>query len=482
MKKLAGNIPLILAILISLACFCFFFFYYPYHLFYKEQISLFLLSDQTFFQYFPKAGWLSQLTGDFLTQYFYYIGAGPAIITALLLLLGILCYKCVEKLLQRFRWKKAVAFIIAALVCGLEFWLQCSSTYPLSSTISVLGVFLVVYIILNFRKLNIWTTLSGILQLGIGIWMFCPFSTFQGEKEGVNLRLEKFFALDTETNFGHWQKVEMLSEEDLGNYVNSYYHNLSLAMQGKLADGLLDYYQAGEKSLLLPVAQTETHFSIFAANEVWFQMGDMTMAEHAAILGMIFSPNHSSFRAIKRLAEINLIQGEEKAAAKYLHMLSKSSCYKTWAREHTSGKQTEKVKQFIDQKKSLLAKTDTLRLAGQNRMSLVNLLKSNPNNQLARDYLLCLDLLNKNLNLFAADYMEFANGIFKPIYAQALLIIQSVHPELLQGCKMPMQEKTLKDFQEYMNLYTQNQGRSSAVKNKFSRTYWYYYHYAKTEN
>ena len=115
-------------------------------------------------------------------------------------------------------------------------------------------------------------------------------------------------------------------------------------------------------------------------------------------------------------------------------------------------------------------------------MSLVNLLKSNPNNQLARDYLLCLDLLNKNLNLFAADYMEFANGIFKPIYAQALLIIQSVHPELLQGCKMPMQEKTLKDFQEYMNLYTQNQGRSSAVKNKFSRTYWYYYHYAKTEN
>ena len=115
-------------------------------------------------------------------------------------------------------------------------------------------------------------------------------------------------------------------------------------------------------------------------------------------------------------------------------------------------------------------------------MSLVNLLKSNPNNQLARDYLLCMDLLNKNLNLFAADYLEFANGIFKPIYAQALLIVQSVQPELLQGCKMLMDENILKDFQEYMNLYSQSQGRISAVKNKFSRTYWYYYHYAKTEN
>ncbi len=482
MKKLVSNIPLILAILISLACFCFFLFYYPYHLFYKEQISLFLLNDQTFFQYFPKAGWLSLLSGDFLTQYFYYIGTGPAILTIILLLLGVLCYKCTVRVFQRFRWRKIIAFIIASLVCISEFWLLCSSTYPLSSTISVLGISLITYIIFHFRKLNIWTTFSGIVLLGIGIWLFCPFSTFKGEKEGVDLRLEHFFALDTETNFGHWKKVEILSEEDLSNYVNSYYHNLSLAMQGKLADGLLDYYQAGEKSLLLPVAQTETHFSIFAANEAWFQMGDMTMAEHAAILGMIFSPNHSGYRALKRLAEVNLIQGEEKAAAKYLHMLSETSCYKTWAREHTPGQQTEEVKQFIDQKRSLLAKTDTLRLAGQNRMSLVNLLKSNPNNQLARDYLLCMDLLNKNLNLFAADYLEFANGIFKPIYAQALLIVQSVQPELLQGCKMLMDENILKDFQEYMNLYSQSQGRISAVKNKFSRTYWYYYHYAKTEN
>ena len=151
MKKPASNIPLILAILKSVACFCFFFFYYPYHLFYKEQISLFLLSDQTFYQYFPKAGWLSLLSGDFLTQYFYYIGTGPAILTLILLLTGVLCYKCVSSFFQRFRWKKVLAFIIASVVCGCEFWLQCSSTYPLSSTISVLGVLFVIYIILHFH-------------------------------------------------------------------------------------------------------------------------------------------------------------------------------------------------------------------------------------------------------------------------------------------------------------------------------------------
>ena len=55
-----------------------------------------------------------------------------------------------------------------------------------------------------------------------------------------------------------------------------------------------------------------TYLTIYAANEVWFALGDMTMAEHAAILGMIFSPHHTGARAVKRLAEINLVNGDER--------------------------------------------------------------------------------------------------------------------------------------------------------------------------
>ena len=51
----------------------------------------------------------------------------------------------------------------------------------------------------------------------------------------------------------------------------------------------MDGYQPASQGLFLPVAPHSTYLTIYAANEVWFALGDMTMAEHAAILGMIFS-------------------------------------------------------------------------------------------------------------------------------------------------------------------------------------------------
>ena len=68
--------------------------------------------------------------------------------------------------------------------------------------------------------------------------------------------------------------------------------------------------------MFIPVAPSSNPQSIYAANEVWFELGDMTMSEHATILGMIFSPNKKGSRAMKRLAEMNLIKQEDEAARK----------------------------------------------------------------------------------------------------------------------------------------------------------------------
>ena len=71
------------------------------------------------------------------------------------------------------------------------------------------------------------------------------------------------------------------------------------------------------------------------------------MAEHAAILGMIFSPHHTGARAVKRLAEINLVNGDEAAAMKYLRLLQKTMCYRDWAERRIPGKQTAEVCQWL---------------------------------------------------------------------------------------------------------------------------------------
>ena len=63
----------------AMACFLFFHLAYHYHFFFQEQNQLFLLSGEYIASYLPQTGWASKLIGDFLTQFYYYLLAGPAI-------------------------------------------------------------------------------------------------------------------------------------------------------------------------------------------------------------------------------------------------------------------------------------------------------------------------------------------------------------------------------------------------------------------
>lgn len=86
--------------------------------------------------------------------------------------------------------------------------------------------------------------------------------------------------------FGKVRKL--LAENEYRSPFTAYYYNLLNAQQNRLPDRLMDGYQPASQGLFLPVAPHSTYLTIYAANEVWFALGDMTMAEHAAILGMIF--------------------------------------------------------------------------------------------------------------------------------------------------------------------------------------------------
>ena len=61
----------------ALALFLFFFRILPYHLFHREQTQLFLLATEPLAGYLRHPAALARLSGDFLTQFFYYEGGGP---------------------------------------------------------------------------------------------------------------------------------------------------------------------------------------------------------------------------------------------------------------------------------------------------------------------------------------------------------------------------------------------------------------------
>lgn len=111
-----------------------------------------------------------------------------------------------------------------------------------------------------------------------------------------------------------------------------------------------------------------------------------------------------------------------------------------------------------------------------------NLLKANPDNQLARDYLLCFDLLMKDLPGFIADYQKYYKGKPNRLYAEALMIHLFQERANAKEVKATgIHPSVIKDFNRYNQVYNQTQGNGSALQSQFAHTYWFYYHFAKFE-
>ena len=196
---------------------------------------------------------------------------------------------------------------------------------------------------------------------------------------------------------------------------------------------------------------------------------------------MIFSPRCTGARAMKRLAEINLINGDEAAALKYLRLLQKTLCYRDWAEERIPGQETEGVKRWLEQKRKFLAVTDTLRSSHNVPLSLRHLLRNHPDNLLALDYLLCYDLLNKDIPAFASDYREFAaKRRFVRLYAEGLLIYLAASKASLDELKRwNIPSDVVAEFTNYTRLYKSSNGEERTLYAQYGKSYWYYFYFGK---
>lgn len=312
-------------------------------------------------------------------------------------------------------------------------------------------------------------------------WLRYPYHVLQAEQTSLSTRWweplliviegnptdsdEELMAIDCEAYHGNWTEVQRLTLNDNGSDYKAYYHNLALAKQGRLADSLMHHYAPFERALFLPVDENGSYHIFQAASEAWWAVGDLTMAEHAAMLGMIFSPRHTGTRALRRLAEINIAQGDSAAAAKYLRILSKCPQHRKWA-----DMQTKRLPGL-----QLHDGQDTLRLSMQYQMSLRNVLDNDPHNILAHEYLLCLDLLLKDLVSFRQDIEQYGYTTSR-LYEEAVLILMVNDEGLREDWHDRVMPSTYNDFVRFTQL--SGQGNRQAVA-EFKHTYWYYFMYAQ---
>ena len=522
--KHATKYLLALAALSGTACFLFFRFAYSYHLIHREQMLLFTYTEGQWAEYLNQPAVLACLTGDFLTQFFHYKGIGAAVATVVLTLPGILTYFICRK-----HTNAGIAIAASTVVFAWESLRFCDINYPLSGTVSLIGA-LALFLSADRLK-GKWSFFAGSMcgivlcfwLFGYGMFVFALLAlltalTRKRNRTGAALTAalalalpaiaankylmmpsqaytypatvwygkpdfesERILGLNTEDYFGNWDKIIELAYRGAPASSIAVCYNLANAMKGRLPEGLMNYYQPAALGLFMPVNSESTYLSTQLAGEIWFRLGDMTMAEHASILSMIFSPRNKNVRMVQRLAEINLINGDNEAARKYLYILSKTLLYRQWAKDRMPGKESAEVKKLLRQKRSFLPKTDTLRLSSTDVVkSLHLLLEANPDNRMARDYLLCFDLLMKDLPAFVEDYGCYYRGAPNRLYAEALLI--GLYQKRATGDEVKaagINPAVIREFNEYNRLYGQAQGNPAALETRFGRTYWYYYKFAQ---
>lgn len=428
-----------LMIVWAVLCWAYFQTKYQYHFFYEEQEGLFLMDWEHVSGYFCETGWMAQLVGDFLSQFYYYIYAGAAIFTLVLLMTGLVAKLCIENVLKLLTSKLTAIYswsatIISIIIITIEATHRFNCHYRLSSTIAVLGWVLLAWlgtILLQCLKQQSWKAVCAMAALCVtaAYWNFGIYGLTIDKAHEYPLAIrwtapetikEEVLAFDNEYYFGHYGKViEMgMKKGDAMTEEMSFFYCMALEQKGMLAD-MLPSMKSPNLGTFINIGPESSRFTIRMIHDLYYLIGDMTYTERAALLANTFTVQNRSGRMIKRLAEANLINGDVPAATKYLRVLEKSLVYREWAKNHTPGQMPESIKNEIERKRSLCNSSDNIRLGDDCYTILTQLLESNKDNIVALDYLLCSDMLTHQKDVFVSDYEKYGpskRSIFVSIY------------------------------------------------------------------
>mgnify|MGYP006988839593 FL=1 len=453
-----------IAIFVSavIAVFCFFQFWYPYHFFYHEQNQIFLWEWEYISGYCQRSGGLAALAGDFLTQFYYYLYAGATILTLCIALAGWLMYKTLTNLRVN-RW---LALGLGLGVMALLTICHFSTSYHLSSTISMLGWLLFLWAASMVR--GGWLRLSGLLIVLLPAYLLFGTPEIKHLK-APDFVLEKDFAVDNEYRFGNYDKVlDIVSHSDGWTQQMLFFYNLVHAQRGQLPDHLFDF-TPNNLGTFEKIGPDTPRLTIINMNELYWALGDMTFTERAAMMTNVFAPDNRNVRMMKRLAECCLVSGDSIAARKYLRLLSKTFVYGRWADEMQGLLAQGQLPPHLARKVPFVNHRDTITVSDNAHFLMMQLLDHNPDNSIALDYILCSDLLLKDIVNFKRDYDRYCANKprLKPLYQEALCI-------WLAGSGASQEEWQvyikMNDVMQRFIAYNNQRGNPA-----FKGTYWYYF-------
>ena len=183
--------------------------------------------------------------------------------------------------------------------------------------------------------------------------------------------------------------------------------NLALSQKGMLADRLFEFYQNGGEGLFPTF--TRDMISPVSTAEIFFRLGMVNDAERYMFEAQEAIPNYrKSARLTRRIIECEIINGNYQVAAKLLRRLQKTLFYSNWANQTMALLGNEKainrhpiygkLRKYREKKQDFL-------FSDQEMDQMLGLLFLNDNhNRMAYEYLMCYELLQRDMEKFMQYY------------------------------------------------------------------------------
>lgn len=251
--------------------------------------------------------------------------------------------------------------------------------------------------------------------------------------------------------------------------------NLALAMTNQLGERAFEFYQRGSQGLLPPFERNYATTQL--TGEIYFHLGLVNTAQRLAFEAMEAIPNYNkSGRALKRLVETNVINGQYKVAEKYIKILEKTIFYRRWAERMRAMLGDEKainahplygtLRQYRLQEDFLFSDTELDKICGQ-------LFMHNHQNQMAAQYLLMMPLLDRDVPRF----MQYAQYVQSQVRYNPRSCQEAIAFGFMQQRQQPPQGLVspliLQQLNVFSRIYSAG-GKGAPGLEQFRNSVWYY--------
>ena len=256
--------------------------------------------------------------------------------------------------------------------------------------------------------------------------------------------------------------------------------NLALSQKGQLADRLFEFYQNGGEGLFPTF--TRDMISPVSTAEIFFRLGMVNDAERYMFEAQEAIPNYrKSARLTRRIIECEIINGNYKVAAKLLRRLQKTLFYSNWANQTMALLGNEKainqhpiygkLRKYREKKQDFL-------FSDREMDQMLGLLFLNDNhNRMAYEYLVCYELLQRDMEKFMQYYPlgRFVGYDHIPRSFQEILIgnWMKTHSDP-RTIPYSVDAQNVNNTLNFIQLYMQNPKDSQLSQQPYVSNAWHY--------